>query len=57
MKNNKYFFNTLLAAVLFAVMAVFMVIRVIQPAAVLPPLNIPMELLAEAMDVIADALK
>jgi hypothetical protein len=41
MKNNKYFFNTLLTAVLFAVLAVFMVIRLIQPAAVLPPLNIP----------------
>jgi hypothetical protein len=41
MKNNKYFFNTLLTAALFAVLAVFMVIRLIQPAAVLPPLNIP----------------
>ena len=41
MKNNKYFFNTILTAVLFAVLAVFMVIRLIQPAAVLPPLNIP----------------
>ena len=41
MKNNKYFFNTLLTAVLFVVMAVFMAIKVIQPAAVLPPLNIP----------------
>ena len=41
MKNNKYFLNTLLAGVLFAVMAVFMVIRAIQPPAILPPLNIP----------------
>ena len=41
MKNNKYFFNTLLVAVLFVVMAVYMVLRLIQPAAVLPPLNIP----------------
>lgn len=41
MKNNKYFFNTLLIGVLFAVLAVFMVIRLVQPAAVLPPLNIP----------------
>lgn len=41
MKNNKYFFNTLLVAVLFAVLAVFMVLKLVQPAAVLPPLNIP----------------
>ncbi len=41
MKNNKYFFNTLLSAVLFVVMAVYMVLRLLQPAAILPPLNIP----------------
>lgn len=41
MKNNKYFLNTLLTAVLFVVMAVYMVLKLIQPAAVLPPLNIP----------------
>lgn len=41
MKNNKYFFNTLLTGVLFLILAVFMVIKVIQPAAILPPLNIP----------------
>ena len=41
MKNNKYFLNTLLIGVLFAVLAVCMVIRLIQPAAVLLPLNIP----------------
>ena len=41
MKNNKYFFNTLLTGVLFVVLAVFMVMKLIQPAAVLPPLNIP----------------
>ena len=41
MKNNKYFLNTLLVAVLFAVMAVFMVLRAIQPPVILPPLNIP----------------
>ena len=41
MKNNKYFFNTLLVAVLFVVMAVYMTLRLIQPAAVLPPINIP----------------
>lgn len=41
MKNNKYFFNTLLVTVLFVVMAVYMVLRLVQPAVVLPPLNIP----------------
>ena len=41
MKQNKYFLNTLLVAVLFSVMAVFMVLRAIQPPVILPPLNIP----------------
>ena len=41
MKNNKYFLNTLLVAVLFLVMAVFMVLRAVQPPVILPPLNIP----------------
>ena len=41
MKNNKYLFNTLLTAVLFLVMAVYMVLRAVQPPVILPPLNIP----------------
>ena len=41
MKNNKYFLNTLLVAVLFLVMAVFMILRAVQPPVILPPLNIP----------------
>ena len=41
MKNNKYFLNTLLVVILFLVMAVFMVLRAVQPPAILPPLNIP----------------
>ena len=41
MKNNKYLFNTLLVAVLFVVMAVYMILRLIQPAVILLPLNIP----------------
>ena len=41
MKNNKYFLNTLLVAVLFVAEAVFMVLRAIQPPVILPPLNIP----------------
>ena len=41
MKNNKYLFNTLLTAVLFLVMAVYMVLKTVQPPVILPPLNIP----------------
>ena len=41
MKNNKYFLNTLLAWLVFAAMAVAMVLKAIQSAAVLPELNIP----------------
>ena len=41
MKNNKYFLNTLLTGVLFAVMAAFMILRVVQPPVILLPLNIP----------------
>ena len=41
MKNNKYFLNTLLVAVLFLVMAVYMVLRAVQPPVILLPLNIP----------------
>ena len=41
MKNYKYLLSTILAAVVFAVCAICMLIRVWQPAAVLPVLNIP----------------
>ena len=41
MKNNKYFLNTLLAAVLFVTLLVMMVLRLISPVHILPPLNIP----------------
>ena len=41
MKNHKYFLNTLLTGVLFGVMAVYMVLRAIQPPVILQPLNIP----------------
>ena len=47
MKNHKYLLNTLLAIFLFAVLAAMMLIRVFNPAAVLPVQNIPnMELLS-----------
>ena len=54
MKNNKYFLNTLLTAVLFAVLAVCMAIRLIQPAAVLPPLNIPNMVLISLIALLAE---
>ena len=41
MKNNKFFLNTLLAAVLFAALAVMLILRAVAPAVVLPVLNIP----------------
>ena len=40
MKKNPYFLNTVLAAVVFAVLAVMLVVRVVLPGAVLPPINI-----------------
>ena len=41
MKNNKYLLNTILAIVVFTACVTCMLIRVWQPAAVLPVLNIP----------------
>ena len=41
MKNNKYFLNTVLAIVVFAVCAIALLVHVWFPAAVIPPLNIP----------------
>ena len=41
MKKNQYFLNTILTAVLFAVCAIALLVRVWIPAAVFPPLNIP----------------
>ena len=41
MKKNQYFLNTVLAAVVFAALAVMLVVRVVLPGAVLPPINIP----------------
>ena len=41
MKNNKYFLNTLLAAVMFIVLLMMMIIRFISPVHILPPINIP----------------
>ena len=41
MKNNKYLLNTILAILVFAACAAGLLIRVWNPAAVLPVLNIP----------------
>ena len=41
MKNNKYLLHTLLIAVVFAALAACHLVRVYQPAAVLPVLNVP----------------
>lgn len=41
MKDNKYFLNCLLTAVVFAALTVAMIVRIAAPAAVIPPLNIP----------------
>ena len=54
MKNNKYFLNTLLVAVLFLVMAVFMVLRAIQPPVILLPLNIPNMVLISVIVLLAE---
>ena len=54
MKNNKYFLNTLLVAVLFLVMAVFMVLRAVQPPVILLPLNIPNMVLISLVALLAE---
>ena len=41
MRNNKYFLNTLLVAVLFVTLLVMMILQLISPVHILPPLNIP----------------
>ena len=41
MKKNQYFLNTVLAAVVFAALAVMLIVRVVLPGAVLPAINIP----------------
>ena len=54
MKNNKYFLNTLLVAVLFLVMAAFMVLRAVQPPVILLPLNIPNMVLISLITLLID---
>lgn len=41
MKNNKFLLHILLSAVLFVALTAGLLVRVWQPAAIIPPLNIP----------------
>lgn len=41
MRNNKFFLHVLLSAVLLVALTVCLLVRVWQPAAIIPPLNIP----------------
>ena len=41
MKNNKFLLPVMLSAVLFVALLAMMLVRIFQPAAILPPLNIP----------------
>ena len=54
MKNNKYMLNTLLAATLFLAAAVMFVLRTIQPAVILPKVNIPNLVLVSLVALLAD---
>ena len=56
MKDNKYFLNTVLAAVLFVLLTAGMIIRVAVPAAVLPVLNIPAMVLISVVALYAEYL-
>ena len=54
MKNNKYMLNTLLAAVLFLAATILFVLRTIQPAVILPKVNIPNLVLVSLVVLLAD---
>lgn len=54
MKNNKYLLHTLLIAVVFAALAACHLVRVYQPAAVLPVLNIPNMALLSVVALLVD---
>ena len=54
MKNNKYILNTALAAVVFAAMAVVVILRTVIPAIVLPPMDIPGMVLISAVALLID---
>lgn len=54
MKNNQYFLNTVLAAVLFVACAIALLVRVWLPAAIIPELNIPNMALLSLIALLAD---
>ena len=54
MKNNKYLLNTLLAVVLLLAAGTMMVLRLIQPAVILPKVNIPNMVLISLVALLAD---
>ena len=54
MKNNKYLLNTLLAVVVLLTAGTMMVLRTIQPAVILPKVNIPNMVLLSLVALLAD---
>ena len=54
MKNNKYMLNTLLALVVFLAAGIMMILRTIQPAVILPQVNIPNLVLVSLVALLAD---
>ena len=54
MKNNKYLLNTLLAAVVLLAAGTMMVLRLIQPAVILPKVNIPNLVLLSLLALLGD---
>ena len=54
MKNNKFMLNTLLAVVVLLAAGTMMVLRLIQPAVILPNVNIPNLVLISLVALLAD---
>ena len=54
MKNNKYLLNTLLAVVVLLATGTMMVLRLIQPAVILPKVNVPNLVLLSLVALLAD---
>lgn len=54
--KNKYLLNTLLAVLVFAALAIMMLVRIFVPAAILPPINIPNIVLVSLAALLLDDL-
>ena len=54
MKNNKYMLNTLLAVVVFLAAATMFLLQTIQPAVILPKVNVPNMVLVSLIALLAD---